>query len=479
MSYSVERTLAYAREGLSVGIVHIGVGGFHRSHLASYMDRLLRGGTAEDWTICGVGLMPEDRRLHDSLARQDLTYTLVECSPGGDVSVRRVGSICELLLAPDETEMILERIASPQTRIVSLTITEGGYNVDDVTGWFVRENPCIIAELGSDKLPRTVFGVVTEGLRRRRARGNGPLTVMSCDNLPQNGIVAREAFTSYAELIDSDLARWIHEEVAFPSSMVDRITPATTEREVRFVNDVLGIADECPVICEDYTQWVLEDLFPAGRPAFEHVGVQLVRDVYPYEKMKLRLLNASHQALAYLGHLRGHTFAHEAVRDPEVRDFVKGFMHREVRPTLDPLPGIDLDRYCETLLERFGNEAIADTLSRLGTDGTDRIAKFILPIAHDRMRAGAGDGIALCARIVAAWALCTERARLGLSEQLAIDRKSEHIRGLFDAADGDPSMMVRSDEIFGDLAHSKMFIAAVSAAYVHLIAEWGIELAHV
>lgn len=460
---SVQNEVPYSTDSLTTGIVHIGVGGFHRAHQAMYIDRLLRQGRASDWAICGAGLMPADVRMRDALAQNGLTYLLAERGADGSVDARRIAAITDYLLAEDDPQAIIERIADPKTKIVSLTITEGGYNVDDVTGEFNLEQPGVARDLAGEDAPRTVFGLVTEGLRLRRDRGAGGLTVMSCDNLPHNGVVAKTAFSSYAAAADPELAGWIEQNVTFPNSMVDRITPATTERERAFVRDELGVEDAWPVVAEDFTQWVLEDDFAAGRPPLEEVGVQIVDDVAPYEKMKLRLLNASHQALAYLGALRGHTFAHEAATDPAIQQFVLEYMAQEARPTLDPVPGIDLDEYCATLISRFSNEAIADTLERLGTDGSDRIAKFVLPVVRDRIAAGEDFGHS--AQIIAAWALVTQQAREGKRERLSPDRQTGTVEELFAAAGGDPRKMVESGVIFGDLADSGPFKDAVEQAY--------------
>src|SRR6201992_2887354 len=275
-----------------------------------YLARLLTRGQAADWAIGGVGLLPGDTRVRDALAGQDLRYTLVERGPDGQSTARSIGSIVEFLYAPDDPEAVLERLAPPRTRIVSLTITEGGYTLDD-RGRFDGNDPVVRRDLAPGTTPATVFGVVVEGLRRRRDRGIPPFTVMSCDNLPGNGDVARQSFTAFARLIDPGLGAWVDREVAFPKSMVNRITPVTTDETRRYVAETYHVADAWPVICEDFTAWVLEDRFTLGRPRYEDAGLGLVPDVAPYEQMKLRLLNAGHQALAYFGYLLGSRVAHE------------------------------------------------------------------------------------------------------------------------------------------------------------------------
>jgi mannitol-1-phosphate/altronate dehydrogenase len=348
----------YDRSALTVGIVHLGVGGFHRAHEAMYLDGLMRRGEALDWAVCGVGVLPGDARMRDALTAQDGLYTLVEKAPDGTWAARVVGSIVEYLLAPDDPERVVERMADPAVRIVSLTVTEGGYNVDPVTGEFVSDAPDVVHDVEEPKAPRTSFGLVVEALARRRDRGVPPFTVMSCDNIPGNGQVARRSFAAFAALRDPELADWVRTAVSFPDSMVDRITPATTDADRAEVQQRYGITDRWPVVCEPFTQWVLQDAFGDGRPPWEDAGVQLVDDVEPYELMKLRLLNASHQGLCYFGHLAGYRLVHEVAQDPLFADFLLAYMQDEGSPTLPPVPGVDLDglppRAGGPLLERPG-----------------------------------------------------------------------------------------------------------------------------
>ncbi|MBV9285474.1 MAG: mannitol dehydrogenase family protein, partial [Acidimicrobiia bacterium] len=307
---------SYDRDRVSVGVVHLGVGGFHRAHQAMYHDRLLSRERALGWGICGIGVMPEDVRMKEVLDAQDGLYTLVEKQSDGGCSGRVIGSITRYLLAPDEPAAAIEAMADERVRIVSLTITEGGYNLDPDTGEFDADHPDVVHDLDHATAPKTAFGLVTEALRRRRDRRTDPFTVMSCDNLPGNGRQSRIAFTSFARLRDPALVDWIESRVMFPNSMVDRITPATTDEDRAEVRSRFGLQDRWPVVCEPFVQWVLEDSFSAGRPAYERVGVQLVDEVEPYELMKLRLLNAGHQALTYFGYLMGHRYVHEAAQDP-------------------------------------------------------------------------------------------------------------------------------------------------------------------
>ena len=388
-------------------IVHFGMGNFHRAHQAAYLDELLRqhDDDVPEWGICGVGVLERDRRMHDALHAQDCMYTLVLKAPDGSYDARVIGSIMDHMLAVDDTQAVLDVLAAPSTRIVSLTITEGGYPIDDATGEFAPDDAA--REDGqSPQSPHTPFGLIVEALRERRERGIEPFTVLSCDNLPGNGHIAHDSACGQAALSDQKLAQWIDDNVAFPNCMVDRITPVTTDEDRELVEQQWGIEDAWPVGAEPFIQWVIEDKFPAGRPQWEEVGAQMVTDVVPYELMKLRLLNAAHQMLAHWGRLLGMTYAHEAAEDPDIEAVTRAYLEREALPTLRPVPGIDLDQYVDTLFERFTNHAIADTLNRLAEDASDRVPKFVLPALRGCIEQGRP--VDLGAAMCAAWALTLE-----------------------------------------------------------------------
>ena len=445
----------YDRRKVVVGIVHFGVGGFHRAHQAMYIDALMNLGRALDWGICGVGTMSADEGMRDVMAAQDGLYTLVLKHSDGTLEPRIIGSIVEYLYAPDSPEAVIDRLANPSTRIVSLTITEGGYNIHHVTGEFDADNPAVQRDLQPGAVPLSVFGLVVEALARRRANGTPPFTVMSCDNIQGNGHVARRVFTAFARLRSPDLADWIEREVRFPSSMVDRITPATTDDDRVLVERQLNIADAWPVVCEPFTQWVLEDEFVAGRPPVEDVGVQLVESVEPYELMKLRLLNASHQALGYLGYLAGYRLVHEVCQDPLFVDFLLRYMDDEATPTLAPVPGIDLAEYKRSLIERFSNPYVRDTVSRLCAESSDRIPKFVLPVIREQLRR---DGeITRAAAVVASWARYAE----GIDEQgepiEVVDQLRDRLMAAARRQRLDPTAFIADQGIFGDLASDGRF----------------------
>ena len=446
----------YDRSQLRVGIVHLGVGGFHRAHEAMYLDRLMRQGAALDWAICGVGVLPGDARMRDALTAQDCLYTLVEKSPDGTWEPRVVGSIVEYLLAPDDPERVVERMADPAVRIVSLTVTEGGYNFDPVTGDFVADAPDVVHDVEDPKAPRTSFGLVVEALARRRDRGVPPFTVMSCDNIPGNGHVARRSFAAFAALRDPELADWVRTSVSFPDSMVDRITPVTTDADRAEVEQRYGVTDAWPVVCEPFTQWVLEDAFGDGRPPWEDAGVQLVDDVEPYELMKLRLLNASHQALCYVGHLAGYRLVHDVAQDPLFADFLLAYMEQEGSPTLPPVPGMDLDAYRRELIARFSNAQVKDTVARLCAESSDRIPTWLLPVVRENL--AAGRSVRLSAAVVASWARYDE----GVDERgepiEVVDRLREPLMAAAAKHDEDPLAFLRDRALFGDLVDEPRFV---------------------
>ena len=431
----------YDRDEITVGIVHFGVGGFHRAHQAMYVDQLLEKGAAKDWGICGVGVMPADRRMADVMAAQDGLYTLVIEHPDGSREPRVIGSIVDYRYAPDDPEAVVELIAAPSTRIVSLTITEGGYDIDHQPAGGV-----------------SVFALVTDALARRRDRGLPSPTIVSCDNIEGNGDVARQAFTAHAERTHPGLAEWMAEHTRFPNSMVDRITPVTSPDVIEALATEFGVEDRWPVAAEPFTSWVLEDDFSDGRPPYEDVGVLLVDDVTPYELMKLRLLNASHQSLCYFAYLAGYRLVHEAAGDPLFADFLLDYMESEATPTLKPVPGIDLPDYRRTLIERFANPGVRDTIVRLCFGSSDRIPKWLLPVIRENLRSGAP--IRLSAATVASWARYAE----GVDEQgEPIDVQDQLADSLVPLARSQrehPTAFIENTAVFGDLAKESRFVDA-------------------
>lgn len=452
---------SYLDRDVRVGIVHFGVGNFHRAHQAMYIDRLLEAGGADEWGICGIGMLPRDARMRDALAGQDGLYTLTLRHPDGTDDIRVIGSIRRFLHAPEDPQAVLAQLTDPSVRIVSLTITEGGYVEDPTGGRRAEEDPNVAAEVREGLCePRTAFGWIVAALRERRRRGIAPFTVLSCDNVPGNGAVARRSVEAVARLVDGHLADWIAESVAFPSTMVDRITPVTVESDIRRVHDRLAVDDAWPVAAEPFEQWVIEDDFPAGSPDLGAAGATLVSDVHAYEMIKIRLLNGGHQAIAYIGQLAGHEYVHDALADPRLAGFVREYMQHDGVPTLDIPDGFDVAAYIDELLSRFANPSIADTLARLGTDASNRIPKFVVPTLLDRLDAGAMPEAG--AGVLASWREFTRQAALG---RFMVDDESASV---LLAAAADPLAFLTALPMVEPLARRADFVDAYLSAAAKL-----------
>lgn len=369
----------YDRKDIQPGILHFGVGNFHRAHQAFYTDQLLKDSDQGNWGICGVCLLPSDERIVNGLRSQNLEYTLTVCGRDGNDETHQIGAITELLWAPESPEAVLNKISNSAIKVITLTITEGGYNLDKATNGFMLGNEKIQHDLQNPRQPVTVFGFIAEGLRQRRDRGNGGITILSCDNLQHNGNTAKMAFTAFINAQDAELGTWVEANVSFPNSMVDRITPGTTAEDVIRLNPASGITDACPVYCEDFIQWVIEDDFIAGRPAWERVGVEFTTDVTAFENMKLSLLNASHSLLCYPSFLIGYRKVDQAMQDEDVVKFIRDFMDADITPHVPAPPNTDLELYKQTLIERFANRSVSDQLSRLCFDGLSKFPVYIMP----------------------------------------------------------------------------------------------------
>ncbi|MCD7058792.1 mannitol dehydrogenase family protein [Pelagibacterium xiamenense] len=449
----------YGRSDLTPGIVHFGVGNFHRAHQAVYLDALFNLGKDRDWGLIGAGVRPADAQMRDVLASQDFLTTVVEQEADG-TTARVTGPMIDYI-APGDTGRLIETLASPETRIVSMTITEGGYFLD-AEGHFNPTHPEIVADAAAPEAPRTVFGLIVAGLVARRQKGRAPFTVMSCDNIPGNGHVTENAVAGLAELIDPALAQWIRKNVAFPNSMVDRITPATSDREREILERDFGVADGWPVFCEKFTQWVMEDDFPLGRPGLEKVGVTFVDDVAPWELMKLRILNGGHAAIAYPAALMDIHFVHEAMEEPLIAAYLEKLTKEEIIPVVPPVPNTDLDAYRALIASRFANPKIGDTIQRLCLDGSNRQPKFILPSANDRLAVGAPvTGLAL---VAAFWC----RYCYGVTDSgkpiAPNDPSWDRIQAAAIKAKDDPAAFLAMDDIFGAAARNPAYVDAFSRA---------------
>ncbi|RMD47989.1 MAG: mannitol dehydrogenase family protein [Alphaproteobacteria bacterium] len=438
----------YDRARLRPGIVHIGLGNFHRAHQAAALDRLFALGRDHDWAVVGGGLMPQDAAQRARLAPQDWLYTLVE-REAGEERARVIGAMVGF--CPAEPEALAARLAEPDIRLVTLTITEGGY-FTAADGGFDADHPLMRADAAAPDAPRSVFGVLLKALRLRRAHGLAPWTVLSCDNLEENGRATARALAGLAAMQSDALAAVVEAEVACPSSMVDRITPALDAAEQAALCRRLGYEDASPVVCEPYWQWVLEDRFPAGRPALEEVGAVFTDDVRPWEAVKLRILNAGHAAIAYAGALLGHGYAHEAMADPDIAAWLEALMTREVIPLLDPPAGLDPRDYLATCARRFANPAVRDTLARLCQDGSDRQPRFVLPSIADALARGAPlEGLAL---ELALW------CRYAAEAEPLVDPRAQALRAAARASREAPEAFLDLAEVFGVLGTDPRLRAA-------------------
>ena len=396
-------TPAYDRTHLKRGIAHFGVGNFHRAHQAFYIDRCLALPDQQDWGIVGIGLSGGERgrRKADQFRSQDCLYSLTIAPAKGAPSVRVIGAQIDYLLAPEQPAEVLELLTDPALRIVTLTITEGGYHVDPGSGAFVTDHPDVAYDLAGKGAPRTVFGFVAEALARRRSAGTKPFTVVSCDNLRHNGEVARAAFVGFAGTLDQDLGAWIDSNVAFPNSLVDRITPSVSAEDAARLNAASGLADQIPLVAEDFSQWVIEDRFADGRPALQEVGVQFSDEVKLWEQVKVRVLNAGHLTLTYPALLLGYHEVAEAMRDPQIPLLLERFLDKVVLPLLEAPRDVDLVAYKNTVLDRFSNEAMHDQLTRIASDSASKVTVFLTTTIQQVLARGTDHQIP--AFILAAW----------------------------------------------------------------------------
>jgi mannitol 2-dehydrogenase len=446
------RGLGYNPSQITAGIVHLGPGAFHRAHMARYVHALMNNGQAMDWGIVGAGLTPFDAGVRDALSAQDGLYTLVERDDDG-ATAQVVGSIVDIV-APEDNAVILDFIDGAGVRIVSLTVSENGYCLDAITRRLDRANPLIVMDLAHPQSPESVIGLLVEAYRRRMHAGRPAFTALSCDNLPGNGSLLRAAVLDFAGLVDADLADWIAERARFPATMVDRITPVTRPEDVAAMEGTWGLVDAWPIICEPYSQWVIEDDFADGRPNWADVGVQFTADVEPFERMKLRLLNASHLALASLGWLRGHRMVAEAMRDPRLARYIRALMEQELSPTLAADLPVDLAAYQDRLMKRFSNRTLRDTVERINTDAS---INLLLDPIRDRL--AAGRRIKRLALAVAAW---IRRLALVDDHVLAIRHPlADELRFLAKTGGVDQSQLLAMTDVFGDLADNPAFVNPV------------------
>ncbi|GAA3517105.1 mannitol dehydrogenase family protein [Aquimarina addita] len=473
--YQISKQVAvpqYNRSSIKASIVHVGIGGFHRAHQASYIDRLLHQESITDWGICGVALLDFDIKIYNTLKEQDGLYTLIIKELDGSLTKRVIGAIVEYLFAPNNPLVVIEKMASPEVRIITLTITEGGYNYNEATSDFDVNNPLIKYDVEHPQAPKTIFGYLTQALKLRKKRGLLGCTIQSCDNIQGNGDVTKKMLLSYVQLAEPELTEWIESNVSFPNSMVDRITPATSSLDIANLKEVSGIEDGWPVVCESFEQWVIEDNFITGRPAWETVGAQFVEDVAPYERMKLRLLNAGHSVLGILGALMGYSTIDEAANNNAISSFLRIYMDTEVSPLLSDLKGVNLEGYKKSLLQRFGNEYIKDQIDRICSESSAKIPIFILPTVYAQLKRRSS--IAHAAFLIAAWAIYS------LGENEAGDNLliKDGMKGLlYEKAllsKKDPKVFLEIASVFGKLKESETFVQVYTKSYQNIV-KYGVE----
>ncbi len=452
----------YARDPLRGGILHIGVGNFHRSHQGVYLNDLLNAGGDPAWAIRGAGVRQPDAQMRAMLEKQDWHYSVVEVDHD-NYKADIVGAMIDFVeVAPKGNAPLIAAMANPDTKIVSLTVTEGGYFVDASTGTFDVAHPEIAADIANPAAPGTVFGAILAGLAARRAEKAAAFTVMSCDNLPGNGDVAKAAIMEMAQALDPDLAKWVGENVSFPNGMVDRITPATGARERALLQEKFGIEDNFPVFCEPFRQWVLEDRFVNGRPEFERVGVTLTDDIHAFERMKIRLLNGGHAILAYPAALMGIEFVHDAMGNNLIRGYLRKVLTEDVFQHVEPVPGFTPKQYLESICKRFENPGVADTTARLCHDGSNRQPKFIIPSVRDGLKAGhLPAGLALSSALWCHYCKGQTDAGATIAEN---DPDWANLQSAARRAVDDPMVWLAQEDIYGDLGKHDGFITEFSSA---------------
>ncbi len=441
----------YDRSKLTAGIVHIGCGNFHRAHMAVYLDDLFAAGEGHDWAILGAGVREGDARMRAALMGQDWMTTVIELEPGAH-SVRVTGAMIGFLPVEPGNPSLIAAMTDPGIRIVSLTVTEGGYYIDPKTGTFSPDHPDIRKDAANPDRPDTAFGAIIAALKARRAAGLQAFTVMCCDNVPHNGLVTKDAVVGLARLSDPGFADWIAASVAFPNSMVDRITPATGDRE-RAMAAAMGVDDAWPVTCEPFRQWVMEDNFPTGRPQLEKVGVTFTDQVDRFETMKIRILNGGHAIIAYPGGLLDVELVHEAMAHPLIRAFLDKVETEEILPIIPPVPGVRLPDYKALIIGRFANPDVADTVRRLCLDGSNRQPKFIIPSIRDNRAKGVlPDGLILLSALWCRYCFGTTESGAATAPN---DPAWERLTDRAKAARDDPAAWLGMREVYGDLGSDK------------------------
>ncbi|WP_371170720.1 mannitol dehydrogenase family protein [Aliiroseovarius sp. 2305UL8-7] len=454
----------YDRAQLTPGIVHIGLGNFHRAHQAWYLHRLMQAGEAMDWAIIGAGVRPYDETQRQKLAAQDYLTTLVELDPDS-TSAEVIGPMIDYVPVQKGHDPLIQRMSQADIRIVALTVTEGGYYIDPVSKGFDAAHPDIQHDVADPDHPTTAFGAMVAALKQRRKQGTGPFTCLSCDNLQGNGAILRQTVVSLARLQDAELADWIDDTCSFPNSMVDCIVPATGPQEIELVQS-LGIDDAAPVTHEGFRQWVIEDDFCAGRPDWDKVGATFTDHVHDYEAMKIRILNGGHQIVANLGEVLSVATIADCMADEKIRALFKRIAMHEIAPHLKPVSQMTPGAYVDLIERRFSNPRIVDTTRRVAFDGSSRHPGFVIPTIREGLAAGAPiDGLALAEAI---WARMCEGTREDGSQIEPNDPYWSDLQDVARMAKSDPVIWIEQRQYFGDLADHARFSVAFSK-WLHMI----------
>ena len=462
----------YDRSALTPGIVHIGLGNFHRGHQAWYLHRLMQQGLALDWAIIGAGVRPNDEAQRKRLAAQDYLTTLIELDPAGR-SAEVTGSMIGYVPVEEGNGSLIAQMADPAIRIVALTVTEGGYYIDPATKGFDAGHADIQHDAANPERPRTAFGAMIAALKQRREKGIGPFTGQSCDNLQGNGTILRQTVVSLARLSDPDLADWIDANCTFPNSMVDCIVPATGPKELALVKE-FGIDDAAPVTHENYRQWVIEDDFCAGRPEWDKAGATFSDDVHAYEAMKIRILNGGHQVISNPGEILSVEFISGCMSNPLIGAFFRKVAGEEIVPQVEPVPGMTPQAYVELIDRRFSNPEIVDTVRRVAFDGSSRHTGFILPVLRDALEAGSPiEGLALTEAL---WARMCEGTREDGTAIEPNDPIWDKLTAAAKAAKDRPQTWLDQRDLYGDLGDNARFSESF-ARWLGLIWSDGTEAA--
>ena len=443
----------YDRSKLTAGIVHVGIGNFHRAHQAWYLQQLMLLGQAQDWAICGASVRSQDKKLQASLTKQDFLTTLIELNPNG-YSAEVIGSIIDYIPIEANNSSLIKQLIRPEIRIVSTTITESGYFIDPVTKEFNSQHPEIIHDAKNPNSPITVFGAIISALNTRRRQEYGPITGLSCDNLINNGTIFKNTLISLAQMTNADLADWIEKNCTFPNSMVDCIVPITGQRELELAEE-FGVSDNAAVTHENFRQWVIEDKFCNGRPDLEKVGVSFTNNVHSYETMKLRILNGGHQIIATPGELLSLNTVSQCMNNSLIRNYFRKVANEDIVPLVKAVGEIEPTEYVKIVEQRFANPEIVDTVHRVTCDGSTRHSGFLIPIIQDAVSSNTSlDGLALTEAL---WArMCTEIREDG-SEFELVDQNSKKLIEIANKAKIEPMLWLQQRDIYSDLIEDKRF----------------------